>query len=61
MRRRRQIRGFEPGYYWAREDDGTHFVVLLEYGEWYCCGVENPINSSFNERQIIIRIQPLMN
>ena len=33
---------FEPGYYWAREDDGTHFIVLLEDGEWYCCGVENP-------------------
>lgn len=31
-------------YYWVREEDGSRFVAKLEDGEWFCCGVENPID-----------------
>lgn len=39
------------GYYWARDVDGNTFIVLLEDGAWYCCGVIGPI--SFDPDQII--------
>jgi len=49
------------GYYWARHDDGTTFIVLLEDGNWFVPGVARPINARFRESQVICPIPRLSN
>lgn len=44
------------GYYWARHDDGSTFVVLLDGGNWFVPGVSRPINAKFWESQVICPI-----
>jgi len=44
------------GYYWARHDDGTTFVVLLEGGDWYTVGILAPITDTFRECQVICAV-----
>jgi hypothetical protein len=36
----------EEGYYWARHEDGTTFVVLREGGKWFAPGVHKSIGLS---------------
>ena len=49
----------QDGYYWARhrglEEDGTTFIVLRQDGDWFCCGVGEPISRTFSESQVICR------
>lgn len=56
---RRGIAGMsdpKPGaYYWARHEEGSTFVVLFESGEWYCCGVDDPI--AFNPAQLVCEVE----
>lgn len=47
----------EDGYYWARHDDGTAFVVLLQDGWWFTPGVGYPINNTFRPSQLIMPIK----
>lgn len=42
------------GYYWARHQDGTTFVVFLEDGQWWTVVIENPID--FDRSQIIMPV-----
>lgn len=50
------------GYYWARHDGagdefGTTFIVLRENQKWYICGVNEAINDTFRETQIICPVK----
>lgn len=55
---------FVEGYYWARhnqpgdEEDLTTFVVLLQDGHWFCCGIRDPINDKFDPKRQIIGLCP---
>lgn len=45
---------FEDHYYWARDPDGSTFVVKREKGLFYVCGKREPVNDEFDpDRQII--------
>lgn len=50
------MNGVAEGYYWARHDDGTLFVVLAQDGQWYACGVHAPLNEEFKAAQIVCPI-----
>jgi hypothetical protein len=41
----------EDGYYWARHNDGTTFIVYREDGLWYTVAIGHPID--FDPKQII--------
>jgi hypothetical protein len=51
------IQNLRDGYYWARHDDGTTFVVFLENGLWYVPGISHAINQDFREHQIIAPVK----
>ena len=53
------MNGYADGYYWARHQDNTTFVVFHEDGRWYCCGATADINRHLDtKRQIICPIIP---
>ena len=44
------IDNYPNGYYWAEHTaDQTRFIVLREDGNWYCCGLYDPIDIDPND------------
>lgn len=49
---------YGPGYYWARHKDTGFFVVLRQNEHWYCPGVGDPIDDTFEDRQVLGAVWP---
>lgn len=45
----------DDGYFWVRHPEGTHFVAKHESGQWFACGLRDPID--LDTRQIIGQIK----
>lgn len=52
------IEKFPDGYYWARHhQDGSHFIVLRDEGQYYICGVHDAVGREFDpDSQIIMAV-----
>lgn len=52
---RKKLVGLTDGYWWAQHTDGTTFVVLLEEGRFWCCGLDQPM-VNFTIRQLLMPV-----
>lgn len=48
------------GYYWARHNDGSRFIVLRQNDTWYCPGLSGSM-VNFDTSQIVCPVKEVEN